>query len=185
MIRPFTYAGRGRVSRFATAAAATVAAALALTVAGAADSHHAVPPPPANPTSADQIQNIDQVKTAIRAYYGDTPTTVVDPVPNDVDGGDKLLHTFSPTSAYAAEMAGVVDEAEKYLRKPNNGDHPSTGATKAVLFDVDDTLLNTFEYEIYSSFVFNPATQAFFVDAAIFPPVPHMVDLEHFAEAQG
>ena len=33
--------------------------------------------PPANPTSANQIQNIDQVKTAIKAYYGDTPTTAV------------------------------------------------------------------------------------------------------------
>jgi len=69
------------------------------------------------------------------------------------------LHTFSPTGAYANEMAGIVDDAEKYLRKPNNGDHPSTTATKAVLFDVDDTLLNTYSYEIYTNFVFSPTSK--------------------------
>ena len=29
---------------------------------------------------ANQIQNLDQVKTAIKAYYGDTATTTLDPV---------------------------------------------------------------------------------------------------------
>src|SRR3954454_16816234 len=88
-------------------------AALALTVSGSANAHNAhgraVPPPPAVPSSADQIQNIDQVKTAIKGYYGDTVTTAVDPVPNDLDGGDKVLHTFSLTSPYAHEMEGIVD----------------------------------------------------------------------------
>jgi predicted secreted acid phosphatase len=79
-------------------------------------------------------------------------------------------------------MAGVVDEATKYLRKPNAG--AGTGI-KAVLFDVDDTTLNTFSYEIYSSFVYSPTTDGYFVNAAVFPAVPHMVDLEHYAEAQG
>src|SRR5689334_15490361 len=95
------------------------AAALALFLPGSAgaqnDDSAAVPAPPASPTSASQIQNIDQVKTAIKGYYGDTVTDVVDPVPNDIDGKDNLLHTFNPDGAYAHEMAGIVDQATQFL----------------------------------------------------------------------
>jgi hypothetical protein len=178
---------RSRILPIAASAVAAVLGAYVLVSSGSANADNpaaaaAVAPPPAVPTSADQIQNIDQVKTAIKGYYGDTLTTTVDPVPNDIDGADKLLHTFSPTGPYANEMAGVVDEATKYLRKPNAG--TGTG-TKAVLFDVDDTTLNTYNYEIYSNFVYSPTTNAPFVNSAAFPAVPHMVDLEHYAESQG
>ena len=172
------------------AALVAAAASLALFLPGSAAAHgdhaRAVPPPPAAPTSANQIQNLDQVKTAIKAYYGDTLTSTVDPVPNAIDGGDVALHTFSDTSAYANEMAGVVGSAEKYLARPRHehGHHASKG-TKAVLFDVDDTLLNTYNYEIYSNFVYNPTTNGAFVNAAAFPAVPHMVALEHYAESKG
>ncbi len=54
-----------------------------------------------------------------------------------------------------------------------------------MLFDVDDTTLNTYNYEIYSNFVYNPTTNAAFVNAAVFPAVPHMVDLEKFARRHG
>jgi hypothetical protein len=168
-----------------TLAVALVAAGFAGALSGS------VPAPPAVPTSADQIQNIDQVKTAIKGYYGDTTTTQVDPVDNTVDGGDKALHQFSQASPYANEMAGLVSDAEKYLNNPpGSGNGKKFSGTKAVLFDVDDTTLNTFSYEIYSNFVFNPGTNAAFVNAClttgcVFPAVPHMVDLEKFAESKG
>src|SRR3954454_15229438 len=139
----------------ASTVAATLAV-LALTLSGSASAHdghaRAVPAPPAVPTSADQIQNIDQVKTAIKGYYGETVTTAVDPVPNNLDGGDKILHTFSPTSPYAHEVGGIVHSAERFLAKPG-GHHAKShhsSAQRAVLFDVDDTTLNTYNYEIYS-----------------------------------
>jgi hypothetical protein len=179
MNRSFASLRQRRSARLALAAGVAAVAALALALGGVAGSHGSVPPPPANPTSADQIQNVDQVKSAVKAYYGDTIDTRLNPI----DGTP--LHTFSPTGAYANEMAGIVDDAEKYLRKPNNGDHPSTSATKAVLFDVDDTLLNTFSYDVYTNFVFNPTSNAAFVNAAVFRAVPHMVDLEHYAESKG
>lgn len=174
-----------------TAAFAAVAAVAAIVLSfpiSAIGKDNSVAPPPAVPTSADQIQNIDQVKTAIKGYYGDTVTNMVDPVPNAIDGVDKLLHTFSPTGSYANEMAGVVADAEKYLRKPNAG---SGTGTKAILFDVDDTTLNTYNYEIYSNFVYNPTTNEAFVNACltaggcVFPAVPHMVGLAQYAESQG
>ena len=63
--------------------------------------------------------------------------------------------------------------------------HASTGHAKpAILFDIDDTTLNTYSYEIYSSFVYNPTTNAAFVNAgsaSVFPAVPGMVDLEQKA----
>ncbi len=172
-----------RTARVAVLAAVAAAAVLVLTVPGLAGAlKGSVPPPPTNPTSADQIQNIDQVKTAIKGYYGDTVTGQVDPVPNTIDGGDVVLHTFSPTGAYANEVGGIVQDAEKFLAKPKATHGPGV---KAVLFDVDDTTLNTYNYEIYSNFVFNPTTNNAFADAAAFPAVPHMVDLEHFAESLG
>ena len=180
----------GRSATLGGAGLVTAAAALALFLPGSAGAQNgdtgAVPAPPASPTSANQIQNIDQVKTAIKGYYGDTVTNTVDPVPNDIDGADIALHTFNPVGAYAHEMAGIVDQAETYLAKPKpKGVYDTKKATKAVLFDVDDTLLNTYNYEIYSNFVFNPTTNAAFVNSAAFPAVPHMVELEQYAESKG
>ena len=175
---------RGRTRLLSAAVAAATVGALAFTASAVADNaNKPVPAPPAVPTSADQIQNIDQVKTAIKGYYGDTLTAQADPV-----NGTVALHQFSPTSSYANEMAGIVSDAKKFLGKPNAG---SGTGTKAVLFDIDDTTLNTYSYEIYSSFVFNPTTNAAFVNAClaatgcVFPAVPGMVELEHYAEAQG
>jgi predicted secreted acid phosphatase len=58
--------------------------------------------------------------------------------------------------------------------------HHKKDPNKAILFDIDDTTLNTYSYEIYSNFVFNPTTNGYFVNAA--RPVssggPGMVGLE-------
>jgi hypothetical protein len=186
----------GRHQRPFTALAAAAAAAaltVGLTLPGAASARGArpVPPPPTHPTSADQIQNIDQVRTAIKGYYGDTETTAVDPVPNDVDGGDKTLHTYAPDGAYVAEMAGIertamrsLDRVAKVDDKPGR-DAENNDGQRAILLDVDDTTLNTFSYEIYSNFAFNPSTNASFVNAAVFPEVPGMPELVNHAADRG
>ncbi|MFL5942102.1 MAG: HAD family acid phosphatase [Gaiellaceae bacterium] len=162
---------------------AALVATLVVAVAGAVAVGHAVPAPPANPTSADQIQNIDQVKTAIRKYYGDTVSNVLDPV-----NGTTALHFASPTSAYATEMAGIEKDAGHYLAheiKHFNGHGPKANQTPAVVFDIDDTTLNTFSYEIYSNFVFNPTTNAAFVNAGVFPAVFGMPALVNEAQDEG
>jgi len=180
-----------RPARTATVALASAAATAALTLPGLAlahgGDHHggAVPPPPASPTSDSQIQNIDQVKTAIKGYYGDTLTSTPDPV-----NGATMLHQFSPTGAYAQQTEGIAAKAEDFLARKahhSKGHHGHSG-TKAILFDVDDTTLNTYSYEIYSNFVFNPGTNASFVNAgskSVFPAVPGMPDLEAKAIADG
>jgi hypothetical protein len=161
-------------------AAAVITLALVAPSALAHNESHgngAVPPPPANPTSANQIQNIDQVKTAIKAYYGDTASTVPDPV-----NGATTLHFASPTSAYANEMSGIERDATRYLSHAKGG-HNS--AQKAIVLDVDDTTLNTYSYEIYSNFVYNPTTNAAFVNAGVFPAVPGMPTLANWASSHG
>ena len=105
------------LTAFASVAALAVLATLGFQSSAVSHGFHAVPAPPASPTSADQIQNIDQVRTAIKAYYGDTPTTTVDPVPNSVDGKDTALHVASPTGAYAQETARLEKSALSYLTK--------------------------------------------------------------------
>jgi HAD superfamily, subfamily IIIB (Acid phosphatase) len=177
---------KSRALPVAAAAVAAALAALAFVSPGLADANNpgaapAVPAPPANPTSASQIQNIDQVKTAIKGYYGDTVTTQLDPYQ-----GTTALHTFSPTSSYVAEMSSLVTDAEKYLKKPNKpGDYPVNKGKKALVFDIDDTTLNTYNYEIYSNFVYNPASNAAFVNSASFPAVPSMPDLVSYAVSKG
>lgn len=171
-----------RISRLARVAAVLAVVAV-LAVAGAVADDSAVPAPPANPTSADQIQNVDQVKTAIKAYYGDTTSSVADPVT-----GATTLHFASPTSAYAQEMSGIENNAESYLDKAaklfSHPGHKPSG-TPAIVLDIDDTTLNTYDYEIYSNFVYNPTTNADFVNAGAFPAVFGMPQLVDRAEADG
>jgi hypothetical protein len=186
-----------RPVRATSAVIAAVAVTLSLSLTGQAiarGSHEhpkPVPPPPAQPTSDNQIQNIDQVKTAIKAYYGDTVTNTDDPVDNSIDGATVKLHTFNPDGAYAHQMGRIAADAKRYLADDHDRrGHGGTTGTKAILLDVDDTSLNTYDYEIYSNFVYNPTTNAAFVNACltsacVFPAVPHMPDLVSFAKAHG
>jgi predicted secreted acid phosphatase len=170
-----------RPTRTVTVALASAAAGIALGVPGLALASHSgqsVPAPPAVPTSDSQIQNIDQVKTAIKGYYGDTTTSTPDPV-----SGTTMLHQHGADSSYAHQVESIAAGAAKKL-----SNHQKRNASKAILFDIDDTTLNTYSYEIFSNFVYNPATNAAFVNAGsaqIFPAVPGMVGLEHAAEAKG
>jgi hypothetical protein len=180
----------GRALAVAVAAVTTALAATLLTSSGVATAHGSappVPPPPAAPTRADQIQNIDQVRTAIKAYYGDTPTPGTDPV----SGTPTTLHLASPTGAYAEEMANLEARAQSYLKHPRATQHrrhhhhdATSSAKKAIVLDVDDTTLNTYDYEIYSNFAYNPTTNAAFVNSAAFPAVFGMPALVAYAQAK-
>jgi hypothetical protein len=116
------------------------------------------------PRSANQITNIDVLRQQIRNYYGD-------PLATGIAGDD---------SSYAREARGVAADGARWLRLPHH-----THATKAVLFDVDDTTLLTWNYEVFSNWAFNPTTNGQFVTEQRFPAVPGMVDLARQAEREG
>jgi len=168
-----TKARRRPLTALLVVAALAALAVLGLQTGAVSRTFQPVPAPPANPTNSHQIQNIDQVRTAIKAYYKDS-----------VDGTTPFgtaNHVPSADGAYAREVGRIVKSAAGYL-----GDaKASKGAKKAILLDVDDTSLNTYNYEIYSNFAYNPTSNAAFVNGAAFPAVFGMPELAQQAHAKG
>ncbi len=116
------------------------------------------------PRSERQITNIDVLRQQLRNYYGD-------PLGTGVAASD---------GNYAKEAESVAASAERWLSRPHR-----THGTKAIVLDVDDTTLMTWNYEIFSNWAYNPATNATFVTEQRFPAVFGMVDLVRSAEREG
>ncbi|UQX89225.1 HAD family acid phosphatase [Jatrophihabitans telluris] len=174
-------AGRTRLSGRWPLLTGALIAALGLTFGGITTAsahgnsghiaHPAHPAPPSStvaPTRGDSIPNVTLVENKIKAYYGDT-----------VVGTD---HVPSTTGNYAKEVHGIEAKARSYLAharvKPAEG-------KKSVVFDIDDTTLNTYNYEIFSGFSYNPMTNADYVNNARFPEVYGMPALVNWASSKG
>jgi hypothetical protein len=119
------------------------------------------------PTSERQITNIDVLRQQIRNYYGDPLGTGV----------------FGPDGNYAREAESVAAAGGRYLAR--RAKHAPKGARQAILLDVDDTALATWNYEIFSNWAFNPTTNGQFVTDQRFPAVPGMVAMVDAAAAKG
>jgi predicted secreted acid phosphatase len=118
------------------------------------------------PRSEKQITNLDVLRQQIRNYYGDPLGTGV----------------FSQHGNYAKEARRVAVKGDRYLAKQVHKHHHGT---KAIVLDVDDTSLATWNYEIFSNWAFNPTTNGQFVTEQRFPAVPGMVDMATFAQSHG
>ncbi|HKE65615.1 MAG TPA: HAD family acid phosphatase [Micromonosporaceae bacterium] len=152
-------------SRRFTVIAAAVLAVVGLAGGGIAYAATAQPAiKTITPKSADQITNLDVLRQQIRNYYGDPLGTGVS----------------SPDSNYAKEASSVAAAGERWL----SANHKVHG-TKAIVLDVDDTTLETYNYEIFSNWAFNPTTNGQFVTNQSFPAVPGMVDMVNAAEREG
>jgi predicted secreted acid phosphatase len=154
---------RRRLPRLAIAVVAAAVAGIVVAVALAAE--------PAikttTPKSEDQITNIDVLRQQIRNYYGDPLGTGV----------------FADDSNYANEARSVADQGQHWLDARDTSNKPS--GTKAIVLDVDDTTLATWNYEIFSNWAFNGTTNDQFVTEQRFPAVPGMVDMVTKAAAEG
>jgi hypothetical protein len=139
--------------------AAGAVAVTGLTLGGVAISESA-------PHHGDSIPNVTLVENQIKAYYGDT-----------VVGTD---HLPSPDGNYAHEVEGITAKAQQYLSH-----HHVRDGQPAVVFDVDDTTLNTYNYEIFSGFAYNPVTNADYVNNERFPAVFGMPALVNWANSHG
>jgi predicted secreted acid phosphatase len=152
-----------RFPRLAIAVAAVAVAGIVVAVALAAE--------PAikttTPKTADQITNIDVLRQQIRNYYGDPLGT----------------GTFADDSNYANEARSVAESGTHWLDARATSNKPS--GEKAIVLDVDDTTLATWNYEIFSNWAFNFGTNQDFVLAQRFPAVPGMVDMVTKAAAEG
>jgi predicted secreted acid phosphatase len=119
------------------------------------------------PHSANQITNIDVLRQQIKNYYGDPLGTGV----------------FAADSNYANEATHVADQGAWTLAHLANR-HRHHG-TPAIILDVDDTTLATWNYEIASNWAYNPTTNASYVTQELFPAVPGMLSMVTGAAGEG
>ena len=143
--------------------------ATASAVNGPGPSRPVPPVSTATPRSAAEIPNVTLVENEIKRYYGDTVAANGDHVP-------------STTGSYAKEVAKIESGAEGYLLSVSRA---RPAAKKAIVLDVDDTSLNTYNYEIFSGFAYNPTTNAEYVNDARFPAVFGMPALTAYASSHG
>ncbi len=145
----------------ATVAIASIAGGVAYS-AGVAAQQPAIQT--STPRTEKQVTNIDVLRQQLRNYYGDP-----------LGSG-----TFAADSSYAKEARGVAADGKRWISTRHH-----TRGTKAILLDVDDTALATWNYELASNWAYNPTTNGQFVTEQKFPAVPGMVDLVKTAEREG
>ncbi|WP_128803412.1 MULTISPECIES: HAD family acid phosphatase [unclassified Streptomyces] len=151
--------------RIAAIAAACALAGGALYGAGAATAGQST----AN--STHEPYNIGLLVKDIDTYYGTTA---------DADG----VYQASPTSPYARDLARIDSAARSYIDKAarkarHHGEKP------AVVFDIDDTLLLSLDYEKRYNYTYNSASWAAYVNRADRPEVFGSPELVRYAEKKG
>src|SRR5215470_9920975 len=130
------------------------------------------------PNSEEQMTNIDVARAYAKNYYG-APTATS-------GAGGTWNAPLNQDSNYANEARSVASQGDNWLSAR------SKVADRAIVLDVDDTTLTTWNYELYSNWDFNPTTNAQFVGLTgttftgnAFPATPGMVDMVSRAKAEG
>ncbi|MEV1021711.1 HAD family acid phosphatase [Streptomyces sp. NPDC050264] len=115
--------------------------------------------------------NIGKLVGDIKTYYGAT---------QDADG----TWQAAPDSAYADDLARVEAGAKKDIAKAvQKAKHHH--ARPAIVFDIDDTLLLSLDYEVSTNYVYNSATWAAYVAEADRPAVFGTPALIKYAKSKG
>src|SRR4026208_2570503 len=116
--------------------------------------------PTFTPKSEAQMTNIDVARAYAKNYYG-APTAVTG------SGATATWNTpLNLQSNYPNEARSVAKRGDKWLAAR------SKVSSRAIVLDVDDTTLTTWNYELYSHWDFNPATTQIFVGLTQVDPVP-------------
>jgi len=130
------------------------------------------------PKSERQMTNIDVARAYAKNYYG-APSATTGP-------SGSWDAPLNQTSNYANEARDVASKGQHWLKS-----HRKV-ANRAIVLDVDDTTLTTWNYELYSNWDFNPTTNAQFVGLTgstftgnAFPATPGMIDLVNQAKGYG
>ncbi|MEN2419151.1 HAD family acid phosphatase [Streptomyces rimosus] len=149
--------------RFGAAAVTAVVAGTAAFGVGQATAEHSVP------RTDKEVPNLTQVQDKIKAYYGDTVTA---------DG----QHYASPRSNYAKQVRGITDSARNYLAKAAGKKHHGK---PAIVLDMDDTTLLTYNYELQVGFHHTEAAQDKYLASTDMAPVFGMDRLVNWARGKG
>ena len=165
---------RPRFARPTRVTTLIVVTALSLSMTAVAVAGGAMSVPTFVPKMADQVTNLDILRSQIKNYSG-TPTAVA---------GAACNKDLAPAADgnYAAEAASVAADGGRWL---STGARANSNAMKAIVLDVDDTTLATWNYELCSNWAFDPVTNGQFVTDQRFPAVPGMVAMASQAAADG
>jgi hypothetical protein len=182
---------RGRLRRSAPLIAGAIIAAAGLafgsvSVASAQAERHSPPPTIEQQAAAVKAQdaytpadgnkelNVNVLEDQVEHYYGSATATYP---------GVGTVTIPSATSNYAKQMKRIVAGAEAYLARATHRYHGKD--RPAVVFDIDDTLLNTYDYTLAEQFGYTSASNLVWVDDAAFPAVFYMPQLVGFAASHG
>ena len=166
---------RRRRTQLAVATAALAVGGSALFGIGQATAEHAVP------RTDREIPNIDQVKEKIEAYYGDIET-------------EEGEHYASPRSNYAHQVRGIAARAQRRLaaqltERGDAGAHAAKGRKHdkkpAIVLDVDDTVLLTYNFELQIGYNFDEDAQDAYLRTTDMDPVFGMRHLVNWAHDKG
>ncbi|MEU7383592.1 MULTISPECIES: HAD family acid phosphatase [unclassified Streptomyces] len=122
--------------------------------------------------SAHEPYNIGLLTQDIDTYYG---------TKLDSNG----VYQASPDSPYAKDLAAVDAEARKWIDKAADKAGHKGQKKPAVVFDIDDTLLLSLDYEKKNSYGYNSATWAAYVNRADRPAVFGSPELVRYAAKKG
>ncbi|MFD6555464.1 HAD family acid phosphatase [Streptomyces sp. NPDC058398] len=151
--------------RIAAVAATCVVAGAALYGTGVATAGQST----AN--STHEPYNIGVLVKDIDTYYGTTA---------DANG----VYQASPESPYAKDLARLDASAKRYIDQAARKAHHRHGKP-AVVFDIDDTLLLSLDYEKKTNYTYNSASWAAYVAQADRPAVFGSADLVKYAASKG
>jgi hypothetical protein len=126
------------------------------------------------PVNGNAELNVNVLEDQVRHYYGSARASYPGIGPVTIP---------SSTSNYARQMRRIVACAEAYLGRAARRYHGP--GRPAVVFDIDDTLLNTYDYTLAEQFGYDAATNLEWIDAAAFPAVFFMPRLLRFAARHG
>lgn len=152
--------------RIAAATTACAVVGVAVYGAGAATAHQST----AN--STHEPYNIGLLVKDIDTYYGTTA---------DANG----VYQASPDSQYAKDLAAVDKAVKKQIDQAARKGHHKGHKPAAVVFDIDDTLLLSLDYEKRYNYTYNPTTWADYVNRADRPGVFGSAELVQYAEKKG
>jgi predicted secreted acid phosphatase len=152
---------RSRSARVAVTVTAALVAGAAVFATGVATADNTTP------RSDKEIPNLGLVENQIEAYYGDT-----------VVNGE---HYASPTSNYAHQLYGIEAGAKAWIAHADRHTH----GKPAIVLDVDDTTLSTYNYEQEQGFGYTPASNGAYIDTKTMPAVFGMPGLVDWAADHG
>lgn len=121
--------------------------------------------------STHEPYNIGLLSKDIDTYYG---TTL------DSNG----VYQASADSPYAQDLARIDAAARRYIDQAARKDH-HRGEKPAVVFDIDDTLLLSLDYEKKNNYGYSSATWAAYVAQANRPEVFGTPELVQYAASKG